>query len=193
MGVLAKAWISNFIPVSNRREAKDAHQRLMLDKQAEHWHLERVILVIPLLVQIASLLFAFGFAIKLFDTNITIGTVVAILVGIGVLAYLFSTVTAMLSPQSFPFRTPLSDLLLFLKNLRNLVGSNKTEGHKARSEDDELAEIWLEKLIKSPNVSTVNEAIAELARQWNKIGNQRPDYFCQPDVLRILLRVKKTT
>ncbi|KAF8993223.1 armadillo-type protein [Cyathus striatus] len=188
MGVLAKTWISNFIPVSNRREAEDAHQRLMLDKQAKRWRLERVILVIPLLVQIASFLFAFGFAIQSFSSNTAIGVVVTILVGIGTAAYLLSTITAALSPRSFPFRTPLSDLLVYLEN--RLTGSINEEYKNLWSKhsvDEELAEIWLEKLIKSPNTVNVNESVAELAQQWTKIGDHWRIYFCRPDVLHILL------
>ncbi|KAF8985376.1 hypothetical protein BDQ17DRAFT_680318 [Cyathus striatus] len=60
MGVLAKAWSVKFIPVSSKREAKDAYQRRILDKRAKRWQLERVIKFIPLLIQIAAFLFAAG-------------------------------------------------------------------------------------------------------------------------------------
>ncbi|KAF8983550.1 hypothetical protein BDQ17DRAFT_1377901 [Cyathus striatus] len=188
MGVLAKTWISNFIPVSRKRGAEDAYKRLMLDKQADHLRLGGVILFIPLLVQIASYLFAAGFAVILFDSNTAIGTVVAVLVGIGAAAYLITTFIAARLPETFPFRTPLSDILKNLKYLRNLRSlRNSKDVYNV-----ELAEIWLEKLIESPNPSTVNETIAELARQWDeKFFDQWRDNFCHPDVLNILLgRIK---
>ncbi|KAF9002923.1 hypothetical protein BDQ17DRAFT_509693, partial [Cyathus striatus] len=189
MGVLAKVWIANFIPVSNRREAEDAHLRLMLDKQAERWRLERVILVIPLLVQIASFLFAFGFAIQTFNSNIVVGVIIAVLVSTGVAAYLVSTIIATQSSRSFPFRTPLSDLLVYLKKLRKPIAPDAEQHNNLQlkpSVDLDLAGIWRDKLIKSRNKKNVNEAIAELVRQWPNIDEWQ-NYFCQPEVLKVLL------
>ncbi|KAF8997697.1 hypothetical protein BDQ17DRAFT_1283721 [Cyathus striatus] len=127
MGVLAKTWITNYTPVSDGK-AQDVYYRLLLDRQAENWHLERVILVIPLLIQIASFLFAIGLAIQTFSTNRAVGIVITVLVGAAVAAYILSSIIATANPQSFPFRTPLSDLLTFLKH-------NFFQAYKKRQEE----------------------------------------------------------
>ncbi|KAF8993217.1 hypothetical protein BDQ17DRAFT_1253084 [Cyathus striatus] len=173
MGVLAKTWISNYIPVSNRREAEDAYRRVILDKQAERWHLERIILVIPLLVQMASFLFAIGFAIRAYSSHRSLGILVTIIIGVVVVTYVFTSICAAAMPYSFPFHTPPSDLFIYLKDY--FAGSYREEAENKLykySEDEELAEVWRDKLIMSSNILDVKEGFLELNRQWTNFAER---------------------
>ncbi|KAF9002354.1 hypothetical protein BDQ17DRAFT_1280625, partial [Cyathus striatus] len=92
MGVLAKAWLAKFIPVTSRREAKDAYDRRILDKRAKRWQLEWIIMCIPLYLQVAAFLFAAGITIQAFDDDPRIGKLSSTLVGIGLAIYLLITI-----------------------------------------------------------------------------------------------------
>ncbi|KAF8981827.1 hypothetical protein BDQ17DRAFT_1438202 [Cyathus striatus] len=189
MGVLAKAWSMKFIPVSRKREAKDAYQRQILDKRAKRWQLERVIKFIPLLIQIAAFLFAAGFAVQSYVDNQRIGKLTTIFASIGLGIYLVATVIPVFYPSS-PFETPLSDLFIFVKELF-LGSADDDEDIDAWSERDiegELADIWLNKLIKSPKVLQVDEAIAELTRQWSTLQLKWQKHFGSSDTPNIIVR-----
>ncbi|KAF9002326.1 armadillo-type protein [Cyathus striatus] len=178
MGVLAKAWIAKFIPVSSKRGAKDAYDRCILDKRAKRWHLERVIMFIPLLLQIAAFLFTIGLAIRSFDANARIGKLAIVLVSIGVAGYLAITMIPVYYPTS-PFQTPLSDLFILIKNVLKWEGGifEAPNGWSENSIEGELADIWLRKLMKSSKASHVVEAIAELTRQWPSFEPEWRQYF----------------
>lgn len=72
MGVLAKAWLAKYVPATTRREAKDAYRRYKLDKQSERWHLKEVLIMVPLLVQVASVLFLAGLIVQLYGDSVTV-------------------------------------------------------------------------------------------------------------------------
>ncbi|KAF9002365.1 armadillo-type protein [Cyathus striatus] len=187
MGVLAKAWIVKFIPVITRREATDAVHRRNLDRMAKRWRLEQVIKVIPLLIQIAAFLFGAGFVVQSFADNRRIGVLTVVLAGVGLVVYLVATVLPLLF--SSPFDTPLSDLYLLIKEFSQTFSENKEEnGAFAYSKDEaELADIWINELIKSPKTRHVQEAIAELTRQWSSLPDWH-EYFAKSEAPTIIVK-----
>ncbi|KAH6891809.1 hypothetical protein BKA70DRAFT_848241 [Coprinopsis sp. MPI-PUGE-AT-0042] len=169
VGVLARSWLVNHLPVSNRKKAKDAHRRWMLDERAERWKLQRVITGIPLLVQVAFFLFSFGLAIQTYDDNKTLGIVVLSLVAGGTLLYLVVTALPLvLPPDSCPFQTPLSEILRglqaqFLERLRPKGGPEP--GDTPEASPDALAKILCKGLIESRKPELADEAAFELSRR----------------------------
>ncbi|KAF9002369.1 armadillo-type protein [Cyathus striatus] len=169
MGVLAKAWSVKFIPVSSKREAKDAYQRRILDKRAKRWQLERVIKFIPLLIQIAAFLFAAGFAVQSRIPG----------------CHRDSCLLPIIS-----FRNPSIRPVYICKG--TILGSSDDEedidAWSERDIEGELADIWLNKLIKSPKVLQVDEAIAELTRQWPTFQLKWQKHFGSSAAPNIIVR-----
>ena len=172
MGVLAKAWLARFVPVTTNREAnyKDALLRFRLDLQAEYWHLE-VLTVIPLLVQIASFLFFVGLIIQVKQHNDTLGIALITFCVAGGFVYSTMTMLPLWTPTA-PFNTPLSDTLIWLRGIFVFDKSPYSSGNKrnlgngttgALDDNWALAEILHTKLLKSPKLLYVDEAIAEIA------------------------------
>jgi hypothetical protein len=177
MGVLAKAWLVKFIPVTSKHDSDSAYQRWILDERAERWYLEKVIMAIPLLIQLALLLFLLGFGLQSLGDNPKLGGMVLSLVLFGAVIYLVMTFLPLLY-LSCPYQTPLSDIFLDIKGLfphlstSALLPSKDTKGgHRPQNKGDtnhyksELSKIWHTKLIKSPKTFMVDEAVAELTRK----------------------------
>lgn len=200
VGVLARSWLVKYVPVTTREESDDAYQRWMLDQRTRRWKMERVITVIPLLVQLAFFLFAAGLAILVFNDNPTIGGVVLGMVGLSTLIYLLVTALPLFLPaESCPFQTPLSDILLethklftwfFDKDRRTseplepaFLQTNNLDRHDPT---DILATIWYDNLIKSPKPDYVDEAIAELTRK--PLTSERLKAFAESDTPKISLK-----
>ncbi|KAJ2933129.1 hypothetical protein H1R20_g3973, partial [Candolleomyces eurysporus] len=165
-GVLAKAWLANYVSVTKRREAEDAYNRYQLDKQADQWYLKEVITIVPLLLQVATFLFLVGLVIRGYGDSPTLSIVLLAFCAAGGIIYLLMTVLPLMSPTS-PFNTPLSDFLRWLKRmwvaLRRWKPSKPTSVPQEMQINQGLAEILYKKSIKSPKASHVNAAIAEIA------------------------------
>ncbi|TEB39614.1 hypothetical protein FA13DRAFT_12801 [Coprinellus micaceus] len=181
MGVLAKAWLAKYVPATTRREAKDAYHRYKLDRQAERWHLKEVLILVPLLVQIASVLFLIGLIIQIHGDSPTIGRTLLSFCLVGALVYFFMTLFPLIVPSS-PFNTPLSEMCDALFG-QNLEGEDRSA---FKTDIDEgLGEILYTKLIQSPKPFHIDEAIAEVALpafepKWT-------EFLCKNDTPKILL------
>ncbi|KAJ2932694.1 hypothetical protein H1R20_g4385, partial [Candolleomyces eurysporus] len=166
MGVLAKDWLAKFVPANTRREAADAFHRYKLDMQAEVWYLEKVITLIPFLVQIAAFLFFLGLVIQSMGDNRNLGHMLLAFCISGLVVYFTMTFLPLLIPSS-PFKTPLSDLLLWLKGVLlsfyDEEGFPGTEFQMKTDINDGLADILYTKLIQSPKPYYVDEAAAEIS------------------------------
>ncbi|KAH6877428.1 hypothetical protein BKA70DRAFT_215906 [Coprinopsis sp. MPI-PUGE-AT-0042] len=169
VAVLARSWLVNHLPISNRKEAKDAYKRWMLDERAERWKLQKVITGIPLLVQLAFFLFSLGLGIQTYQDNKTLGIFVLSLIAGGTLLYLVVTALPLaLPPDSCPFQTPLSEVL---HDLRALLISwsrrkgNPQSGSTPEAFSDILAKILYKDLINSGKPELADEAVLELSRR----------------------------
>ncbi|KAF9045484.1 hypothetical protein BJ165DRAFT_165295 [Panaeolus papilionaceus] len=108
--ILAKGWVSQFIPVSAGLPMNDAcnrHRRFFGDDQR---HLRTVINTLPITLHVAFYLFFGGLVTLLFQDDPRIAVVVTALIAATMLLYLGCSMRPILNPQS-PFRTPLSSLL----------------------------------------------------------------------------------
>ncbi|KAF5338704.1 hypothetical protein D9611_013363 [Ephemerocybe angulata] len=189
MGVLAKAWLAKFVPASTRREARDAFERYTLDLQAERWYLKEVLTLVPLLVQVASILFLAGLVLQSYGDSLTLGHIMAAFCLSGLLLYLTMTFIPLFLPSS-PFDTPFSDLFLWLKDLLATLRHRQPPSESAYRVTDDinegLADILYTKLIRSPKPQFVDEALAEVAHP--DFGKKWIDYLCQNETPQILLQ-----
>jgi hypothetical protein len=158
MGVLAKAWLAKYSPTTSRRKAGDAYNRYKLDKQSERWRLKEVLILVPFLVQVASVLFLIGLILQIYGDSPTIGRILLSFCIVGGLVYFSMTLIPLLIPSS-PFNTPVSELfeVLFAKTSEGGSGFETDM-------DEGLRQILYTKLIQSPNPGHVDEAVAEVAR-----------------------------
>lgn len=188
MGVLAKDWLAKFVPANTKREAADAYHRYKLDMQAESWYLEEVITLIPFLVQIAAFLFFLGLIIQSIGDDQTLGHMLLAFCISGLVVYFTMTFLPLLIPSS-PFKTPLSDLLLWLKGVllsfRDWEQFSGTQSQLKTDINDGLADILYTKLIQSPKPYYVDEAAAEIAlpsfqKKWI-------DFLCRNDSPQFML------
>ncbi|KAH6899559.1 armadillo-type protein [Coprinopsis sp. MPI-PUGE-AT-0042] len=194
VGVLAKSWLVNYAPLATREESDDAYNRWKADESVKTWHMERVVTTIPLLVQLAFFLFAIGLAIQCFNDHQVLGRLVSAIVGFGIVAYLIVTTLPLFIPdRSFPFRTPLSEILLQLRKLFAwlwlhtgreelpfVLNAKKGDRHGV------LATIWCKHLIKSSKQDYVDEAAAEAARK--RVTNECLKKFADADMPKISLK-----
>ncbi|KAH6867261.1 armadillo-type protein [Coprinopsis sp. MPI-PUGE-AT-0042] len=193
LGVLAKSWLVKYTPLSTRdgQQSEDAYQRWTIDQRAKTWKLEWAFTLIPLLVQIAFLLFAAGLSIQCFNDQQTLGRIILGLIALGMAVYIVATILPLLLPDgSCPFQTPLSEILIQLRGLFrwSLSGrweaatpsTNKGDRHKV------LGTIWAEKLIKSRKQDYVDEAIAEIARR--PLTSQRLKFFADFDTPNTVIK-----
>ncbi|KAJ3521074.1 hypothetical protein NMY22_g12464 [Coprinellus aureogranulatus] len=156
VGVLAKAWLAKYVPASTRREARDAYRRYQLDGQAQRWHLNEVLIFVPMTVQGAATIFLIGLILQLQDDSPTISRVLLTFsIGGGIL-YLILTVFPLVDSSS-PFNTPISELWDAFYN----AGNEKSSPFKTDINDG-LADILYTRLIQSPKPHHVDEAVAEI-------------------------------
>ncbi|KAH6903201.1 hypothetical protein BKA70DRAFT_603281 [Coprinopsis sp. MPI-PUGE-AT-0042] len=190
IGVLARSWIVNYLPLASRQEAGDAYRRWMLDRMSERWKMQKIIRGIPLLVQVAFFLFSLGLGIQAYESNRTIGLAVLSLVAACTMIYVVVTILPLiLPPGSCPFKTPLSDVLLDLWTVFKRVFPGTTAplaGFSPRDLSDTLARVLYEGLVKSPKADNVDEAIFELNRRPLQIARRR--FFATSDTPRICVQ-----
>ncbi|KAH6903199.1 hypothetical protein BKA70DRAFT_603223 [Coprinopsis sp. MPI-PUGE-AT-0042] len=190
IGVLARSWIVNYLPIASRQEAGDAYRRWMLDRMSERWKMQKIIRGIPLLVQVAFFLFSLGLGIQAYESNRTIGLAVLSLVAACTMIYVVVTILPLiLPPGSCPFKTPLSDVLLDLWTVFKRVFPGTTAplaGFSPRDLSDTLARVLYEGLVKSPKADNVDEAIFELNRRPLQIARLR--FFAISDTPRICVQ-----
>ena len=128
------------------------------------------------------MLFRSGLIIQSMGDDQTLGHMLLAFGLSGLLVYVTMTFLPLLAPSS-PFKTPLSDLLLWLKgillSLRDWKRIPQTGYELKMDINDGLAEILYTKLIRSPKPYYVDEAAAEIAlpsfrKKWI-------DFLCRND------------
>ncbi|KAJ3549204.1 hypothetical protein NMY22_g982 [Coprinellus aureogranulatus] len=161
MGVLAKAWLTKYTPAAQtRREAGDAYHRYQLDWQSERWRLKEVLILVPLLVQIAAVLFLAGLVVQLLGDSASIGWILLSFCFVGSIVYCFMTISPVIDSTA-PFNTPVSELW-------HAFFGPKPEDRRTYHTDINkgLGDILYARLIMSPKADYVEEAIAEIALQY---------------------------
>jgi len=105
--VIAKGWIDTYLPASAGKSFEDACERHLRVTRAYQWHLESILALIPLLLQLSLLLFLAGLAIFVLGDSKIIGAAVLAVIALTTVIYTVVTVLPWLSPAC-PFRTTLS-------------------------------------------------------------------------------------
>jgi len=108
--VIAKGWIDTYLPASAGKSFEDACERHLRVTRAYQWHLESILALIPLLLQLSLLLFLAGLAIFVLGDSKSIGAAVLALIALTTVIYIVVTVLPWLSPAC-PFRTTLSTFI----------------------------------------------------------------------------------
>ncbi|KAJ2920024.1 hypothetical protein MD484_g484, partial [Candolleomyces efflorescens] len=181
MGVLARGWLEQFAPAVIIRPAEEACRRYRLDRQVALWHVDSVITLIPLFVQIASFLFLVGLILRCFSDDGVIGYIVLAISAAGGLLYVLISLLHVLIPSS-PFHTPLSLVFsgfLWVVNRPSIssphrsliVDPLRSKWSKLREhkEDNEVLGTIFRDLIKSLKPEYVDEAASEIAHPFFKI------------------------
>ncbi|TFK19648.1 hypothetical protein FA15DRAFT_708788 [Coprinopsis marcescibilis] len=163
LAVLAKSWLVNFTPLTPRLNSDDAYRRWMLDARTEQWWMERVITLIPLLVQCAFFLFGAGLVVQIFSDYDRLGwLVLSFVAAAGVVYIVITCLPLVYGKEVCPFSTPLSDLLLLIPPwIKKVFGSKNSTSASKPPDQDTLAKI-VDKVIESTNTKHVDEAIGEL-------------------------------
>jgi len=104
---LAKGWIDTYQPASMGKSSSDACQRYLRATGTRQWHLDGILAIIPLVVEIAFIIYLIGLVTNIFRKGLVIGTMVLILTALTIFLYVAATVLSWFSPAS-PYRTPLS-------------------------------------------------------------------------------------
>ena len=114
--VIAKGWIDTYLPASAGKSFEDACERHLRVTRAYQWHLDGVLALIPLLLQVSLLLFLAGLAIFVLGDSKSIGAAVLALIALTIVVYTVVTVLPRLSPAC-PFRTTLSTFIPGMDNV----------------------------------------------------------------------------
>jgi len=108
--VIAKGWIDTYLPASAGKSFEDACERHLRVTRAHQWHLDSILALIPLLLQLSLLLFLAGLAIFVLGDSKIIGAAVLAVIALTTVIYTVVTVLPWLSPAC-PFRTTLSTFI----------------------------------------------------------------------------------
>jgi hypothetical protein len=106
-GVLAKEWLTEYAPPTRGMSAIDACNRHLRALRSHQWYLGKVIAAIPLVVQLALVLFLIALALSFWDNELGIGVTIIALTFLAVFLYFLGTLLPIFSPHT-PYRTTLS-------------------------------------------------------------------------------------
>jgi hypothetical protein len=174
--VIAKGWIVTYLPASAGKSFEDACERHLRVTRAHQWHLDGILALIPLLLQLSLLLFLAGLAIFVLGDSKSIGAAVLALIALTTVIYIVMTVLPRLSPAC-PFRTTLSTFIPGTDEMaryKRYVRSSYTQPnslfgltisdirHKPEEDDAELMILaWI--IANSTRDDVMNEAIKAIA------------------------------
>ena len=122
--MLGKQWLNRYASTDMRGSAieRSQHRQRKLDGIVR-WYFDFVMEALPLMLQVALLLLGCGLSRYLWDTNITIASVVIGVTAFGLLFYLFILVAGTASEEC-PYQTPGSRIFRYLGPLAvSILGS----------------------------------------------------------------------
>jgi hypothetical protein len=112
--IFVKEWVRAYMEWTDLLHPQDAlGVRQYRFEGLEVWHLSVVLTILPLLLQVALILFFAGLVDFLFGLNAVIATVVTVFIGICLLASFITTLLPVWYRRC-PFKTSISDVLLYL-------------------------------------------------------------------------------
>ncbi|KAJ7853209.1 hypothetical protein B0H13DRAFT_1643143, partial [Mycena leptocephala] len=90
--VLAKGWLAQYTPATPGLHSKDACERHLRYLRSRQWHLATLVAGIPLLIQIALLLFAVGLVILTLNDDFGIGVTLLVMTVFTTCLYFLGTI-----------------------------------------------------------------------------------------------------
>ncbi|KAF8513258.1 hypothetical protein BU17DRAFT_53375, partial [Hysterangium stoloniferum] len=105
--VLAREWLTKYIPASPASHSSDACERLLRFIRAEQWRLEAIVTGIPVFIQLALFLFFPGLVLFTWHSSVGLGVVILVLTTFAVALYVLGTIFPLLSPAC-PIETTIS-------------------------------------------------------------------------------------
>jgi hypothetical protein len=174
--VIAKGWIATYLPASAGKSFEDACERHLRVTRAYQWHLDSILVLISLLLQLSLFLFLAGLAIFVLGDSKSIGAAVLALIALTTVIYTVVTVLPLLIPAC-PFRTTLSTFIPGADHLgryQRFPRSSYTQldsssglmisdfRHKPTTDDVELMILaWI--IANSTREDVINEAVKAIA------------------------------
>ncbi|KAJ7229352.1 hypothetical protein C8J57DRAFT_1092604, partial [Mycena rebaudengoi] len=105
--VLAKGWLAQYTPATPGIRSNDACERHLRYLRSREWPLAAIVGGIPLIIQLALLLFAAGLVVFTADDNLGISFALLAMTVLTVCLYFVATILPWLSPAC-PFQTTMS-------------------------------------------------------------------------------------
>ncbi|KAJ7931091.1 hypothetical protein B0H13DRAFT_869966 [Mycena leptocephala] len=124
--VLAKGWLAQYTPATPGLHSKDACERHLRYLRSRQWRLATLVAGIPLLIQIALLLFAVGLVILTLNDNFGIGVTLLVMTVFTTCLYFLGTILPWFSPAC-PFQTTMSDLIPGVAANRRYIDSARKQ------------------------------------------------------------------
>ena len=116
LGILVKQWFREFLSSDTQDAKEQVKLRFFRDVGMKKWQVFELAAVLPLLLQLALVLFFIGFGLLLHDLNPIVGWVTTSIMIAWVAIFLFATIAPAFSAQC-PYKTPM--LKGILRSLRS--------------------------------------------------------------------------
>jgi hypothetical protein len=108
--VLARGWLAQYTPATPGVRSSDACERHLRYLRSREWRLAVIVGGIPLLIQLALVLFAAGLVVFTAGDNAGISLALLVMTGLTGFLYFLGTILPWFSPAC-PFQTTLSDFI----------------------------------------------------------------------------------
>ncbi|KAJ7186274.1 hypothetical protein GGX14DRAFT_383620, partial [Mycena pura] len=118
--VLAKGWLAQYTPATLGVRSSDACERHLRYLRSREWQLAVIVGGIPLLIQIALLLFAAGLVVFTASDNLGISFTLLVMTVLTTCLYFLGTILPWFSPAC-PFQTTTSDFIPGVARSRRYV------------------------------------------------------------------------
>ncbi|KAJ7930267.1 hypothetical protein B0H13DRAFT_1962199 [Mycena leptocephala] len=157
--VLAKGWLAQYTPATPGLHSKDACERHLRYLRSRQWRLATIVARIPLLIQIALLLFAVGLVILTLDDDFGIGITLLVMTVFTTCLYFLGTILPWFSPAC-PFQTTMSDLIPGVAASRRYTDSAEKQPHTPAKP---LSVLQRAMLTSSTDEKAIEEAVKAVA------------------------------
>jgi hypothetical protein len=171
--VLAKGWIDTYLPASAAKFSGDACERHLRAIRAYQWHLDGVLSLIPLLLQLALLLFLAGLVIFVLGDSKSIGAALLVLIALTSVLYIVVTLLPRFSPAC-PFRTTLSPFVPGTDKMARYKSSVQSS-YRLLSPSSSQATSMMSKVISDFRCEPKGETLEVMILAWIVTNSTRED------------------
>ena len=178
LGILVKQWFHELMAYDTHDPKERLKLRFFREVGLERWKVFAIASVLPLLLQLALLLFFVGLSLFLHNLNAVVGWSVTVVTAIWLTAFLFTTLAPIFSSQC-PYKMPM---------LKDLLHTFRHQIHRGLHKGHTLSH-WLRRRTPEdyyPQLSTRVDAFTRWLRDvcWNKMGFEE-EKLCTQDFLDV--------